>query len=118
MLLDYSNEKSKCPYSVRFAEKEKYPNRVMVWVAISNRCIATISSEAVDSDIYINECLEKRLLPFILEHHPDSNYVLCPDLDGCHYSKQTVALVDENVNFVPKDIYPPNVSQARPIENF
>ena len=26
--------------------------------------------------------------------------------------------MDENVNFVPKEINPPNVSQARPIENF
>ena len=26
--------------------------------------------------------------------------------------------MDENVKFVPKDINPPNVPQARPIENF
>ena len=26
--------------------------------------------------------------------------------------------MDENVKFVPKEINPPNVSQARPIENF
>ena len=33
----YSNDKSKCPDSVRFAGKEKYSNKVMVWVAKSNR---------------------------------------------------------------------------------
>ena len=26
--------------------------------------------------------------------------------------------MDENVNFVPKEINPPNVRQTRPIENF
>ena len=81
----YSNDKSKCADSVRFAGK--YPNKAMVWVAICNRGISKplfrpLKSEAVDSDIYINECLEKLL--FMLEHHQNSNYI-------CHYSKQTVA---------------------------
>ena len=72
----YTNDKSKCPNSVRFAGKDK----VMVWVAISNRGISKplfrpSKSEAVDSDIYINDCLEKRLLLFICEHHTDSNYI-------------------------------------------
>ena len=72
----YSNDKSKYPDIVRFAGKEKYPNEVMVWVAISNRCLSKplfrpSKSEAVDSDNYINECLEKRLPPFIREHHTD-----------------------------------------------
>ena len=92
----------------------------MIWVAISNRGISKplfrpSKSEAVDSDIYINECLEKRLLPFIREHHPDSNYIFWPDLAGCHYTKQTVAWTDENAKFVLKEINPPNVPQTRPI---
>ena len=52
------------------------------------------------------------------EHHPDSNYISWPDLAGCHYSKQTVAWMDENVKFAHKEINPPNVLQTRPIENF
>ena len=98
----YTNDISKCPDSVRFAGKEKIPNKVRVWVAISNRGISKqlfqpSKSEAVDSGIYINECLEKRLLPFILEHQPDSNYIFWPDLAGCHYSKQALAWMNENI---------------------
>ena len=119
----YTNDKSKCQDNVRFAGKEKYPDKVMVWVAIckcgiSKPLIRRSKSEAVNSDIYIKECLEKRMLPFIREHHQDSNYIFWPDLASCHYSKQTVAWMDENVKFVPKDMNPPNVQQARPIENF
>ena len=47
----YTNDKSKCPDSVRFAGKEKYPYKVMFWVAISNRGISKPlfrPSEAVD----------------------------------------------------------------------
>ena len=61
----YTNDKSKCPDSVRFAGKEKYPNKV--WVAIPNRGISKSlfrpsKYEAVDSDIYINE--------YIASFHP------------------------------------------------
>ena len=111
----YTNDKSKCPDSVRFAGKEKYPNKVMVWVAIFNLGISKplfrpSKSEAVNSNIYIND--------FIREHHPDSYYIFWPDLVVCHYSKHTIAWVDDDVNIVPKEINPPNVPQARPIENF
>ena len=36
----------------------------------------------------------------------------------CNHSKQTITWMDENFKFVPKRLNPPNVSQARPIENF
>ena len=75
----YTSEKLKCPDSVQI-----------------------VKFEAVNSVIYINKCLEKLLLPFIHEHHPDSNYIFWPDLAGCHYSKQTVAWIDENLKIVPK----------------
>ena len=56
----FTNDKSKCPDSVRFAEKEKDPNKVMVWVAVSNLGISkplfrSSKSEAVNLGIYINE---------------------------------------------------------------
>ena len=55
----------------------------MVGVAIFNRGISMLlfrpsKSEAVYSEIYINECLEKRLLPFI--DHPDSINIFWSDL--------------------------------------
>ena len=56
----YTNDKYECPDSVRFAGKEKYLNKVMVWIAIFNRGISKplfrpSKSAAVDSGIYINE---------------------------------------------------------------
>ena len=119
----YSNDKSKCPDNVRFAGKEKFPTKVLVWIAISARglskpLIRSSKSEAINSDIYIKECLEKRLLPFIREHHKDLNYIFWPDLASAHYSTATVEWMDQNVNNVPKRLNPSNVPQARPIENF
>ena len=54
----YTNDKSNCSDSVCFAEKEKYADKVIIWVAISNRGISKplfrpSKSEAVNWDIYI-----------------------------------------------------------------
>jgi hypothetical protein len=118
----YSNDKRTCPDSVRFAGKEKYPNKILVWLALSERGISKpiirpSKSEAINTEIYL-KILEKNLLPFIHKHHPDFNYIFWPDLAGAHYSNVTVAWMEQNVNYVVKAINPPNVPQARPIENF
>jgi hypothetical protein len=119
----YTTDKRKCPESVRFHGKEKFPKKILVWIAISKRGMSEplfrpTKSVAINSEIYIDECLEQRLLPFIHKHHPDFNYVFWPDLASAHYSKATISWMDENVNYVPKTTNPPNVPQARPIENF
>ena len=59
-----------------------------------------------------------RLLLFITEHHPDKNNIFWPYLARDHYSRDTIEWLDENVNNVTKRVNPPNVPQARPIENF
>lgn len=119
----YSDDVKTCPESVRFAGYAKYPDKVMVWIAISERGISQPTfrrqkSEAVTAAIYIRECLNKRLLPFIHKYHPDANYIFWPDLASAHYAKDTVEWMNANIKFVPKNINPPNVPQARPIENF
>lgn len=119
----YTTAKSSCPDNVRFAGKEKYSKKVLVWIAISDRGMSKplfrpSTSVAIKSSIYIEECLEQRLLPFIHKHHADFNYVFWPDLAPAHYSGDTIAWMDKHVHYVAKDINPPNVPQARPIENF
>ena len=119
----YTNDKSTCPDSVRFAGKKKFPKKVLVWIAISDRGMSKplfrpSKSVAINSSIYIDECLNKRLLPFIHEYHKDLDYVFWPDLASAHYSMESTTWMNENVNYVTKDINPPNVPQARPIENF
>ena len=59
----------------------------------------------------------KRIYIFIREHHPDSKYVFWSDLVS-HYSKQTVAWMDENVKFVPKEINPPNLPRHAGLKIF
>jgi hypothetical protein len=74
-------------------------------------------SVAVNIEIYINECLHPRLLPFIHKHHSDFNFQFVHDLAGAHYSIETIALMKENLPFGNNTTNPPNVPQARLIEN-
>lgn len=119
----YTDNKETVPDYVRFKGKEKYPTKILVWLAISEHGISKplirkVKSEAIDQVIYREECLQKKLLPFIQEHYPHSDYIFWPDLAKAHYAKANVTWMEENLNFVAKDSNPPNVPQARPIENF
>ncbi|XP_065674095.1 uncharacterized protein LOC136091039 [Hydra vulgaris] len=119
----YTNNKKTCPESVRFIGKEKFPKKLLMWIAISDRGMSeplfrTSKTVAINSTIYINECLEKRLLPFIHKYHGDFNYLFWPDLASSHYSKDSLNWMDQYVYYVDKESNPPNVPQARPIENF
>jgi hypothetical protein len=85
---------------------------------MSKPLIRPSKSEAISSDIYINECLNERLLPFIHKYHQDMNYIYWPDLASARYSKATIEWMKQNVNYVAKRFNPLNVPQARPIEDF
>ena len=72
----YTDDKSKCSDDVRFIGKNKYRQKILMWLAISNRGMSIpyfgpSKSVAINTEIYINECLQPRLLPFIHKHHGD-----------------------------------------------
>ena len=79
----YTDNKDSCPDNVLFHWIDKYPKKILVHVTISDRGISKAlvrpsGSLSVNSAIYIKECLEKRLLPFIEEFHIDGNYIFSP----------------------------------------
>ena len=75
------------------------------------------SKQTIRQDTYLNQCINKRLLPFIDKCHQNGNYLFWPDLASAHYSKLVQERLNEkNVPFVIRKDNSPNVSQARPIE--
>ena len=94
-------------------QKEDYPrktiydtiNRMQLGGTINDKkkigCPTSWTPSRINE--YINECLEKHLLSFTRDNHPDSNYIFWIVLAGCHYSKQTITWMDGNVKFVPID---------------
>jgi hypothetical protein len=72
---------------------------------------------SVNTEIYINECLQPRLLPFIHRHHSDFNFQFVHDLAGFHLSIETIAKMKEILPFSDNTTNPQNVAQAGLIEN-
>lgn len=119
----YTDDIDNCPDNVKYKEKKKFADKVLVWCAISEAGISRpyighVRGEAVDANIDTQRCLPK-LVDFINTHHGDDEIIFWPDLASCHYARVTRNWLDaHNIPFVPKDNNPPNVPQARPIENF
>ena len=95
----------------------------MLWIAISENGLSEpyfrSSKLAVEQTIYQNECIKKRLLPFINKYHGGGKYILWSDKASSHYAKLTISLLKHHeVKFVEKYRNLTNVPQCRPIENF
>jgi transposase len=119
-----SNKQNEVPDNIRLKFREKFCPKVLVWVAISKRgisslCIRKSNAEALNSEIYISECLNKHLLPFLKENYPSGHFLFWPDLASCHYSRATLSwLREQKIPFVEKENNPPCAPQIRPIERF
>ncbi|XP_028141906.2 uncharacterized protein LOC114335816 [Diabrotica virgifera virgifera] len=90
----------------------------MLDLAVSATDIGVVRGEALNANIYIQRCLSK-LLQFVNTHHANDQIVFWPDLASCHYARITRDWYEtNNITFVPKPDNPPNLPQARPIEEF
>jgi hypothetical protein len=111
------------PDEVRYLLLEKFLPKLMVWMAISSRGRSSVyfvpSKLGVNREIYIKECINKRLVPFIKKHYSDDNYIFWPDLAPAHCAIHTQNAMNRlNIKFIPKYLNPPAVPQLRPIESF
>lgn len=118
----YSSNVSATPSDVKYAAKKKYEKKLLVSLIISPKGVSkpffAKSKQAVNKDVYMSN-LRKRLVPFINEHHKNGQYLFWPDLASSHYANDVIAFLEtENINYVPKVKNPPNVPEARPIEDF
>lgn len=107
----------------KFRFCKKFEAKILVWVAISDQGMSKPffcpSGLAINKEIYSDECITKRLHPFLLEHHSDRNYLFWPDLASAHYAQHSLKKFEDlGIQFVPKEKNPPNVPQLRPIEDF
>lgn len=104
----------------RVQKKSKFPKKFLVWQAIctcGQRSRSFVTTGTINADVYIKECLQRRLLPLIKTHDLPSFF--WPDLATCHYSKSAIEWYRTNgIRFVPKEANPPNCPELRPIERY
>jgi hypothetical protein len=119
----YTDDIETTPDNVKCVGKSKFEPKVLVWCAILSKGISTPvirqnKAKAIDSDTYISQCMPI-LKRFIENYHTRDEIMFWPDLASSHYAKKTTDwLTSQNIPFVPKKDNPPNIPQARPIEDF
>ena len=105
------------------ASRQKFPVKLCVWIAVSAKGPSepyfVPAKTALDSDLYIKECLLKRLSPYISEKFDNKRYIFWPDGASAHYAQKTIqAYSDLSINYVRKADNPPNIPHLRVIEKF
>ncbi|KAF2902624.1 hypothetical protein ILUMI_03558 [Ignelater luminosus] len=105
-----------------FKQKTKFYKHFLVWQTIDEQGRVSepfITNGTINGKIYDEECIKKRLLPFIKEHYKIEDVLFWPDMATSHYSTEVINLLkSENLDYVTKKYNLPNFPQERPIENF
>lgn len=119
----YTDDIEKTPEDVKYKFQAKFEKKMLVWLAVSPRGISrpffVPRNLSINQHIYREECIRKRLLPFIKKYHQDGKYIFWPDLASAHYANSVLNYLKTNeVKFLPKIDNPANVPKARPIEDF
>jgi transposase len=117
----YSKDKTQVDPEVKYKSKSKFPQKLLVWLAISERGHSkpyfAQKNCAINSKTYSEKCITKRLVPYLQEYHNNSSYVFWPDGASAHYGKTTIETFERfNINYIRRENNPPNVPQLRPIE--
>ena len=101
----YSNNRNITANDVKYYDKAKYEPKLLVWVAISPAGISDFyivpSKMAINQEIYLEECLKKRLLPFINKHHRGGKYVFWPDMASSHYANTVQNWLIKTIQSIP-----------------
>lgn len=118
----YSDDIEKTCDSVKYNQVQKYPPKLLVWLAISPKGTTKPwfrkSGIAINQNTYL-EILKERLVPFIRRYYRSGGYVFWPDLASAHYAVKVQNYLKEmKIPVIPKDMNPANVPKARPIEDF
>jgi len=119
----YSSNVSQTSPTVKYMPTAKYEKKLLVWLCFSDKGISKPifreSGFAVNQEIYLHDCIKKKLVPFIEQYHSDGEYIFWPDLASSHYANSVQDYMNEkNINFVKKEDNPANLPECRPIEDF
>lgn len=106
----------------RLRSCQKFPKKFLVWQCLDEAGHVSepfICEGTMNWEIYLKECLQKRMLPFIQKYDLAGRVLFWPDMATCHYKREVVDwLRAQKIDFVEKNENAPNVPQARPIEKF
>ena len=85
----HTTDDTNVPNAVKFTPQEKFGSKFLVWQAIDefgNVSEPYVKIGTMKAEEYLNECVIKRLVPFIQKYHSDHQVLFWPDLAAIHYA--------------------------------
>ena len=80
----YTSDKSATPPDTKYKKRSKYEPKIMIWLTVSSKgvCEPYIhrSNGSVNADVYLNQCVKSKLIPFIKKYHANDDMIFYPDL--------------------------------------
>lgn len=118
-----SSDRNATPATMQVKPVRKFCPKLMVWQALSMRGRSQLyvvpSGMNVNKELYLKECIKKRLIPFINKAYPNGDAIFWPDKASAHYADVVMDhLQSVGVKVVKKDDNPTNLPQARPVERY
>jgi hypothetical protein len=102
----HATTKKGAKYEDKIKPKSKFVKQFLVWQALDENgqlSDAFISEGIMNAKVYLEECLKKRLLPFLNRHHNVHQVIFWPDMATSHYSKIcTEFLTANSIKFAKK----------------
>ena len=89
--------RGKADKKFKYTKHDKFAKKALIWQAICScgkKSAPYISQSTLSGQIYVKECLQKRLLPLIKSHN--NRPVFSSDLDSIHYCKLAMEWYKKN----------------------
>jgi hypothetical protein len=85
---------------------EKYPHKYLIWQCLDengNVSKPYVYKGTINGQIYLKECLKKRLMPFVKKHDKIENVVFWADLASSHYTKDVLEWLEtQGIDYIKK----------------
>ena len=115
-----------CPIQCQIKEAEKHYERFFIWQCLNLEvCVSdSIIAGTVTGKVYLQECLKKKLIPFIRKHRKiekKTSYFgwTWHGMASSHYCKDFIEWLESiNIQLIAKKDNAPKVCSTRPIERF
>jgi inhibitor of nuclear factor kappa-B kinase subunit alpha len=110
------------PAAIRSVQKSKHPAQVMMFGLVSSNGLKMPpvflkSGFRMGAREYLDKILIPHVLPWIQMNFPNNNNViLMQDGAPCHTAKIVQNWLLENINFWPKEIWPPSSPDLNPLD--
>ena len=118
-----STSRNVAPKEIKTHPQRKFCPKLMVWLAITmkRRSEPYIAPHKKNTDqkVYLKECLEKRLIPFLKMAYPKGNAIFWPDKARAHYARTVQTFLrEQKIKCVEYNLNPMKVPQTRSVETY